>query len=216
MIVAMWMAKELATIEPKTSLGDASALMSANRVRRLPVVERRRDGQVSLVGIVSQGDILRAYPPDINPFGVLAREGLAAQRQVSSLMSSALITTVPDAAIETAAELMRTHKIGALPVLRARALVGLITESDIFRAFVSLFHHSAEAVRVTFDASGEDDVLALVADLAHGHKLRLLSAFTSQQDGRKICVVHLLGAGVERMIEDIWMTGHSVLSVLRR
>ena len=87
------------------------------------------------------------------------------------------LTTTPDAPIESAARLMRDHKIGALPVVSQHFLVGLITESDIFRALLEVFEAPDRAVRVTFSLSPGEDVLPLVAEIARRRCMRVTSSW---------------------------------------
>lgn len=216
MIVSMWMTKEPVTIEPQTPLAEAAALMAGQRIRRLPVVEKHLQVAPRLVGIISQGDILHAYPADVNPFAEGAASSIPSSLTAATIMHRHLITTTPEAPIEEAAELLRNHKIGALPVVQHGALAGLITESDIFRAFVSLFETTHGGARITFDTSRGDDVFALIVQLAQRRKIRVHSLFSSHQDDRPVCVVRITGTGLETFLEDIWKSGHPVLSVLRQ
>ena len=171
MIVSMWMTRNVVTIGPHTPVAEAAGLMALKRIRRLAVVEELASGP-RLVGIVSAKDILHAYPPDVNPFGVLAS-------------------------------------------VREQKLVGLITESDIFRAFVGFFVPPQRGARITFDMSTEEDVFEWIAQAARGRKLRVLSLISSQQDNLPVCVVRIAGDAVEALLEDIWNSGHRVLNVIR-
>jgi acetoin utilization protein AcuB len=133
MLVRTWMTTEVAAIAPTTAIGDAAVEMARRRVRRLPVVDP--GAQSHVVGIVSLLDLARAFPPDVNPLSVVA--GSDGPRQpVSSIMSPHPKTIAPDAPLEEAAQILLEHRIGALPVVRDSHLVGIITESDIFRALI--------------------------------------------------------------------------------
>jgi acetoin utilization protein AcuB len=214
MIVSMWMTRDVATIERLAPITTALALMGERRVRRLPVVEQRAAGEEP-VGIVTATDIRRAFPADVNPFSIGAADMRDCSATVAEIMSRRLITTTPDAPIEQAAALMRDRKVGALPVVRNRSLVGLVTESDIFRAFVAILDAPGGGVRVTFDASSHEDVFGLVGECAQRHDVRVLSLISTQQHERPVCVVRLSGPGVDRMLDDLWASRHPVLNVLR-
>ena len=213
MIVSMWMNKAVTTIEPQTSLHDAAALMSKKHIRRLPVVVPQPTGPV-LEGIITSSDILHAFPPHINPFG-LVPEAYRTKATAADIMHRNPFTTTPEAPIEEAARLMRDRKIGALPVLRDGHLVGLITESDVFRAFVSVFELPPGGARITFDVSKGEDVLKVVSHAAQKHGVRVVSLITSQQPARPVCVVWAVGDKLEKFMDDLWKSGHHVLSVLR-
>jgi acetoin utilization protein AcuB len=215
MIVSMWMTRDLATIEPQTLISDAAALMAVKRVRRLPVVAPHADGP-RLVGIVSAKDILHAFPPDVNPFAAAGSDGHPNPVTVAQIMSRHLHTAAPDTPIEEAATLMAQKKIGSLPVVREGKLVGLITESDIFRVFVTFFATPQGGARITFDLSeGSQDVFGFISRTALQRNVRVLSLITSRQESLPVCVVRIAGQAVEAFLDDIWNSGHRVLHVLR-
>jgi acetoin utilization protein AcuB len=211
----MWMTRDLATIEPDTLIAEAAALMAAKRVRRLPVVMRHADGP-RLAGIVSAKDILHAFPPDVNPFAVVGPDLRLNPATVAQIMSRRLHTAAPDMPIEEAAALMAEKKIGSLPVVHEGKLVGLITESDIFRVFVTFFTMSHGGARITFDLSqGSKDVFGFISRTALQRDVCVLSLITSHQESLPVCVVRISGAAVESFLKDIWDSGHRVLHVLR-
>lgn len=215
MIVGMWMTRDVATIEPHTLISDAAALMAARRVRRLPVVARQESGQ-RLVGIVSAKDILHAFPPDVNPFAAVGSDRSPHPAVTAQIMSTTLHTAAPETPIEQAAALMAEKKIGALPVVRDGRLVGLITESDIFRVFVTFFATPHGGARITFDLSQDDrDVFGFISQTALQRNVRVLSLITSRQENVPVCVVRIAGAAVESFLEDLWSSGRRVLHVLR-
>ena len=213
MIVSMWMTKKVARIEPQTPLSEVATLMANMKIRHLPVIGKSPAGLPAVVGIVSQSDLLHAYPPNVNPF---ANPGFTSSLIAADIMSRNLHTTTPEAPIEEAAELMRQHKIGALPVIHNGELTGLITEYDIFRAFADLFEKIPGSARITFDISRGDDVFALLAQIAQRRQVQVHSLTTMHRDNQPICVARITGKGVEQMLEDIWKTGHPVLSVVRQ
>jgi acetoin utilization protein AcuB len=215
MIVSMWMTRELITIGPDAPIAEAAALMAHHRIRRLLVAESHA-GEPRLLGIVSAGDILHAFPPDVNPFAVLVRKTSQDHIATREIMKSDLLTVMPDTPIEEAALLMRDRKIGALPVVREGKLLGIITESDIFRAFVALFSSPEAGARITFAIAKDkdEDAFGLVAGLTAGHAVRVLSLFTSVEGDTPACVVRLAGADIPAVLEAIWKSHHRVLNVL--
>jgi acetoin utilization protein AcuB len=188
--------------------------MARKQIRRLPVIEKRPEGP-SLVGMLSATDILHAFPPDINPFAVIAPEAGKNPMTVGEIMSRYLVTTTPETPIEEAAALLRDRKIGALPVLHDQRLVGLVTESDIFRAFVSFFASSKAGIRVTFDISTGEDMFGFIAATARKHKVSVVSLISSQQDNRPVCVVRLTGGAIDDLMDDLWGSNHTILNVIR-
>jgi acetoin utilization protein AcuB len=214
MIVGMWMTRDLVTIEPQTRLADVALLMSRHKIRRLPVVGAEREAS-RLQGIISATDLYRAYPLDRNPFAPGALEGLSSDLTAEQIMTRSPVTTTADAPVEDAAALMRDRKIGALPVLHGENLVGLITESDIFRAFLGILGDHSGGARVTFKTSEDEDVFGLLAEAARGRKVRVVSLISSRQEGYVLSTVRLTGQDVETLLDQVWAAGHQPLNILR-
>jgi acetoin utilization protein AcuB len=129
--VKNWMNSHVITVSDSSTLPDAYWLMLENGVRRLPVVE---DGV--LVGIVTLEDLRRMDPVNVAGLDVVHISNMLARLPVRRLMTENPKTIAPAASLIDAARLMLKNKISALPVLDGGELVGIITESDIFRAFV--------------------------------------------------------------------------------
>lgn len=208
------MQQQVLVIDPHEPATEAAALMAQKRIRRLPVVARHPNGPV-LAGIISATDILHAFPPDVNPFAVITPESPRKGLTVGDIMNRHVVTATPEMPIEQAALLMSERKIGALPVLHERQLVGLITESDIFRAFIGFFAPAGAGARVTFDVSKGEDVFGLLAAAARDRKVRIISLISSLQNDRPVCVVRLAGEATEKLLEDLWNSHHTVLNVVR-
>lgn len=211
----MWMTPKVITIGPGAPLAEAAALMTEHGIRRLPVVEPGPKGSRRLVGILSHGDVLHAAPAAVDPFAASGAAALRVGPTVGDVMHAPVITTHPDAPIEQVAEEMRTHKIGALPVVEGERVVGLVTESDIFRAFVTFFSMPGDLARITFDVSLCDDPFALVSEVAGRHDVRVHGMMSSLIEGRPVSVVWAEGAGVDGLQRELWAGGHVVLSILR-
>jgi acetoin utilization protein AcuB len=214
MIVGMWMSRNLLTVQPGTRISEAAQLMRDNAIRRLPIV--RRDGDaLLLLGLVSATDLYQAFPPHLNPFAASTSGADAPQGIIEQIMRHEVMTTTADTPIEDAASVMRDAKIGALPVIRGGHLIGLITESDIFRAFISILQDSADGVRVTFLTSAEEDVFAVLAERTQHRQVKVLSLLSSHRDGQTTYVVRMMGPDVQQTIDDLWSSGHQVLNVLQ-
>jgi CBS domain-containing protein len=116
------------TVNSRTPLPDAHQIMMTHRIRRLPVVD---DGV--LVGIVTRGDIRGAQPSEATSLSIYEIHYLLSRLTVGQIMSRPVITVAPDMTVQAAAALMLQHKIAGLPVVEDGRVVGIITESDIFR-----------------------------------------------------------------------------------
>lgn len=137
--VADWMRRDPATISSTASLAEAYDLMQEHSVRRLPVVDRQ-----TFAGIVTLSDILRAMP-------LMADEGdretrlMMTTRQVREVMTYDPVTVQSEDTLQDAAEQMLDYQVSGLPVLDGRRLVGIITESDIFRLVIEALAEGYEA-----------------------------------------------------------------------
>lgn len=131
-LVKHWMTRDVITITPDTSLHEAHRLMTEKRIRRLPVVDHGK-----LVGLVTLGDVRSAEPSAASTLSVWEMNNLLANLKVSEIMTREPTTISQEATISTVAEIMLEKKFSGLPVVDdAGKLVGIITESDIFRLVV--------------------------------------------------------------------------------
>jgi acetoin utilization protein AcuB len=131
-MVREWMTSPALTIAPASSISNAHQIMKEHGVRRLPVVENDQ-----LVGIITIGDVREASPSDATTLSIWELNYLWAQLTVEKVMSHNVVTIEADKPIIDAAELMLDMRISGLPVVDgAGKLLGMLTESDIFRMLV--------------------------------------------------------------------------------
>ena len=130
-LVRDWMSTNLITIPKGTSLPDAQKIMSRHHIRHLLVV----DGD-SLVGIITRGDVRGADSSEATSLNKWELNYLLNKLSVARVMTRDIYTINADTTIVEAATLMLDKKIGCLPVLEDEKLIGIITESDIFRMIV--------------------------------------------------------------------------------
>lgn len=130
--VRMWMSSPAITALDTTTLPDARAKMQQHRIRRMPVV----DQQGQLVGIVTEGDIHRvsdSHVTDMREYNLYHR---VRDLPISEIMTHPVATTEPNAPILMVAQTMLEQRIGGVPVIEDGRVVGVITESDLFRLIV--------------------------------------------------------------------------------
>jgi acetoin utilization protein AcuB len=132
-LVRDWMTPMPVTVSPSTPLRDAYWLMIDHKVHRLPVMDDER-----LVGIVTLDDLRRAEPPTGIGLDLVKITDMLSKMTVRQVMTKDPRTIAPDAPLIEAAQMMLEHEVSALPVMEDSQLVGIITESDIFHAFVEL------------------------------------------------------------------------------
>lgn len=130
--VGSWMTSPALTIRPQTSLFEAYNLMYENDVRRLPVVDR--DG--TLVGILTMSDVQQASPIVPGDDDDTARRLLVSVQTVEEIMTPDPVTVTIDDTVRDAAERMLEYEVSGLPVIEGDRVIGIITESDIFRLVV--------------------------------------------------------------------------------
>jgi CBS domain-containing membrane protein len=126
------MTKEVSTLGRNDTLDSADDIMTLERIRHLPVLDEGR-----VVGVVSQRDLFRSALAAALGYGEKAQKMLLRTIRVKEVMSEPAITVSPEASAKEATRLMLEHKIGCLPVVEGRTLVGIVTETDILRYVVS-------------------------------------------------------------------------------
>lgn len=158
MLVGERMTKRPITVTEDTTLPEALELMRKEKIRRLPVLDKHG----KLVGIVTELDLLRASPSPATTLSVYEIPYLLAKVKMREIMTTNVITVTEDTPIEEAARIMADNKIGGLPVMRDGKLVGIITETDLFKLFLELFGARHSGVRITLQVPEEKGVLAKV------------------------------------------------------
>ncbi len=146
MFVRDWMTSNPITIGEETSLGEARWLLKAHRFRRLPVV---REG--TLVGLVTDRDLREAAPSSVDLSSPEDYRETVEATQVATIMTRDLVTVAPDDTLESAAHAMYERRIGGLPVVEAGRLVGILTETDVFRALVEILGLREPRARIVLD-----------------------------------------------------------------
>jgi len=121
------------TIPPSLSVHEAHTLMPQHKVWHLPVLQ---DG--CLVGIVSDRDIRLVLPSPATSLAVWELRPLLDQLTVGAMMTCFVMTTVPDCRMTEAVGRMLGHRVGALPVVEDRRVVGILIHTDVLRAFRSV------------------------------------------------------------------------------
>ncbi|MCR4425357.1 MAG: CBS and ACT domain-containing protein [Firmicutes bacterium] len=161
------------TVPPETSVMDALELMRRNKVRRLPVMAGD-----SLVGIVTELDLLHVSPSPATSLSVFEINYLVSKMRVKDAMTTDVITVSPDDTVEKAAMTMRENKIGGLPVMEGKKLVGIITETNIFDAFLEMLGVTKVGVRITVDVPDRKGVLADLTDAIRDADANIISLAT--------------------------------------
>ncbi len=158
MLVKERMSTPVITIKPDMPVMEALDLMRHENIRRTPIVNKHG----KMEGIVSDKDLLYAGPSDATTLSVWELNYLLTKVLVRDVMTKNVLTVTEETPIEEAAFIMAENKIGGLPVMRGSELVGLITETDLFKIFLELMGAREVGVRVTAlvpEKPGELDAL---------------------------------------------------------
>jgi acetoin utilization protein AcuB len=144
MLIRERMSQSVNYVTPETSVADALDFMKSQHVRRLPVLKRDK-----LVGIVSDKDLLNASPPRGASLSVWELAYSLGKLTIGEIMTREVLTVTEDMPIEEAARIMADHRVGGLPVMRGGEVVGMITETDLFKAFLEMMAARQRGVRLT-------------------------------------------------------------------
>ena len=199
MLVGERMRRPVITIRAEMPIQDALKLMHTEHIRRVPVVDARG----RLVGLVSEMDLLKASPSEATSLSIWEVHYLLSKITVERVMTREVITVTEQTPIEEAARIMADNEIGGLPVLRGRELVGIVTETDLFRVFLELLGAREAGIRLA----------ALVANRP-GELAKLTSA-VYQAGGNFLALVTSLGDSTENRLVTAKIEGID-LSDLRR
>ncbi len=147
MFVYKRMTKEPVTIAKDANILDAMEVMRASKVRRLPIVDGGR-----LVGIITDRDLDQAAPSYATTLSKFEANYLLTKMKVSEIMTKEVFTIKDSATIEEVALLMYKNRIGGVPVVaenEPQKIVGIITETDIFKLLVDVMGLPTGKIRIT-------------------------------------------------------------------
>jgi acetoin utilization protein AcuB len=198
MLVKERMTRNPITIRPDMPVTEAQALLKREKIHHLPVLDR----DDRLVGIVTEKDLLYASPSPATTLSVYEMTSLLSKLKVEKVMTTKLITVTEEVPIEEAARIMADSSIGGLPVMRGRVLVGIITESDLFRVFIELFGARQKGLRLSFRVSNVKGTLATItaAIAAAGGNIIAMGTFLGEDPTRGLCTVKVDGIGREALL----------------
>lgn len=210
MLVKGRMSKPVITVKPDLPIMDALKLMQREKIRRTPVV---KDGE--MVGIVSDKDLLNAGPSDATSLSVWEVNYLMSKITVADVMSKDVMTVTEETPIEEAARIMVDNKIGGLPVMRNGSVVGLITETDLFKIFLELMGARDKGVRVTAlvpDERGRLDVLTHAVSEAGGSFIAF-GQFSGESQKNKLVTFKVEGLDETAVREVITPVIESIVDI---
>jgi acetoin utilization protein AcuB len=183
------------TITGETTVRRALEIIEKRKLRHLPVLDNRD----VLVGIVSEKDLLRAKDDD----------------PIETVMTPEVVTITEYAALEEAARIMADHKVSCLPVLRNGRLVGIITETDLFKIFLELLAARETGVRLTMLIPEEKGMLAsLTGEIASmGGNVLALGTFKGEDPTNRMVTVKVADVPSEKLVAIMEALGMEIIDV---
>ena len=181
MFVRNWMTSPPVVVRSSTSAGEALRYLEKRQIRRLPVIEDRR-----LVGIVTKSDLYAAFGKDGK-----SRQGQ--EQAIEKVMTKKPFTVAQEDTLERAASLMLEKKVSGLPVVDGDRVIGIITESDVFRALCQIMGVGEQGARVIMSVKESEDLLAVVRKRLNGLTMRSLTTYHNPLLGHWEVVVRVRG-----------------------
>jgi acetoin utilization protein AcuB len=195
------MSKNPITITEDIPINQALKLMRDEKVRRLPVLNKKGE----LVGVVSERDLLYASPSPATSLSIHELHYLISKITVKEIMTRDVITVSEYTPLEEAARIMADHKIGGLPVVRDGKLVGIITESDLFKIFTEILGARDMGVRLSMLVPEQPGVLAditrAIADM--GGDIISLSTFLGEDPTNRLITVKVADVPEDKLVAEI-------------
>jgi len=198
MLVHERMSKHPITVTEDTPIAQALKVMRDEKVRRLPVLDKKG----KLVGIVSERDLLYASPSPVTSLSIYEIHYLLAQITVKEIMTRDVITVTEYTPLEEAARIMADNKIGGLPVVRNGKLVGIITESDLFKIFTEILGARDMGVRLSMLVPEQPGILAeitrAIADL--GGNIISLGTFLGEDPTNRLITIKVADVPQDKLV----------------
>jgi acetoin utilization protein AcuB len=199
MLVHERMSKRPITITEDTPINQALKFMRDEKVRRLPVLNKKGE----LVGIVSERDLLYASPSPVTSLSIHELHYLVSKVTVGGVMTKDVITVSEYTPLEEAARIMADNKVGGLPVVRDGKLVGIITESDLFKVFTEILGARDMGVRVSMLVPEQPGILAditrAIADM--GGNIISLGTFLGEDPTNRLITVKVADVPEDKLVD---------------
>jgi acetoin utilization protein AcuB len=178
MLVKNWMSRNVISADVNDSMQDATKLLKENNIRMLPVMKKGK-----LVGILTDRDLKRASASDATTLEIHELLYLLSRIKVKDLMTKDPITVPPDFTIEETARVLLENKISGVPVVDGRGnVVGVITQTDIFKVMISLTGIGDEGIQFAFQLEDRSGSIKEVADIIREFEGRMVSILTSYEN----------------------------------
>lgn len=196
MLVGERMKHPVITLPPDMPINEALNFMRKEKIRRTPVVQGGK-----LLGIISEKDLLNASPSSATTLSVWEMNYLVSKIPVSEVMKKNVLTVTEDTPIEEAARVMADNKIGALPVLRGGNIVGIITETDLFKLFLEMMGARESGVSVSALIHEQHGQLAKITQAISNAKGNFVAfgQFAGEDPSNRLIAFKVAGLSLEEV-----------------
>lgn len=199
------------TLSPDATIEDALELMHNKGIRRIPVVKNDK-----LVGIITERALLEFTPSPATSLSVYETNYLLSKTKINTIMTKDVITVSPDNLVEEAAVIMRVNDVGGIPVVEKGKIVGIITETDIFDAFIELMGFRDIGSRIAIEAEDSPGILADIATVIKGYGVNITHLAVYRSEGsRSSVVIRVNTINTEDMVSSLESNGYKIISVLK-
>ena len=211
MLVKNVMTKNPITITPECSVTEAKALMNKKNIGKLPVVDKN----FKLVGMITKNDIAKATPSDATTLDMFEISYLLSKLTVEKVMVKNVITVPDTEVVENAAKIMLDNSIGCVPVMSGDLVVGIITESDLFKLFAEMFGANDSGVRVILSLDDKPGVVAKLVDSIAAEQGNLMSLVTRElkEVGKRRLTFKLTGISedkIRKILQNLSLTADDI------
>lgn len=175
MLVKYWMSTDVVTIDQDASMYDAIHLMRDKNIRMLPVLDKGK-----LVGIITDRDLKRASASDATALEIHEILYLLDKITIKDIMTQKPITVPDNFTVEETAKILLDNKINGVPVVdRKGAIIGVVTQTDLFRVLISLTGAGKRGVQLAFQVEDKPGTIGGLTDIIRSYGGRLNSVLTS-------------------------------------
>lgn len=183
MAVKDFMTRKVVYVSPDTTVAHTADMMREQGLRRLPVIKNDR-----LVGVVTERTMAEASPSKVTSLSIYEMNYLLNKTKIRDIMARDVVTVSPYASLEDAVYAMMKNQVGILPVVEAGQVFGVITEKDVFKAFLEVSGYGEEGIRVIITADDTVGTLAKIVDTISADNLNIKRTVVATRRSGKVAI----------------------------
>lgn len=183
MAVKDFMTRKVVYVSPDTTVAHTADMMREQGLRRLPVIENDR-----LVGVVTERTMAEASSSKVTSLSIYEMNYLLNKTKIRDIMARDVVTVSPYASLEDAVYAMMKNQVGILPVVEAGQVFGVITEKDVFKAFLEVSGYGEEGIRVIITADDTVGTLAKIVDTISADNLNIKRTVVATRRSGKVAI----------------------------